>query len=252
MDKFNPTTAVLNSTERGKALCKQFNKNLSVISKSATRVKPAEPTKEMTLNQVKELYAYLSSLEDKIDLKKATINGSPDNATLSWFTAGGSAGLAWCRLILKQQGILKSYSKEITKEELNTEDNSRFTKAPVLKALNEELKQVTYVAMQPGVDLHGDQTDAEEIRKAKENFNKSAQRANLFHMVMTDTFEVIESYLAPVDMIINEHFVEKGAWLMTLQVYDDSLWEMIKSGSINGISIGALANVQDVEDEMED
>lgn len=116
----------------------------------------------------------------------------------------------------------------------------------VAKAINEELQQVTYVAMQPGVDLQGDMVDLETVRLAKESFNKSAQRANLFHLTMTDAFEVIESYLIPCDVTLNDHFVEKGSWLMTLQVNDQDVWDMIKSEEINGISIGAMAEVEEL------
>lgn len=117
-------------------------------------------------------------------------------------------------------------------------------KIPVAKSVNEELMQVTYVAMKPGVDLHGDLVDVETIRLAKESFNKSAQRANLFHLTMTNSFKVIESYQIPCDVNLNEHFVEKGSWLMTLQVNDSDVWEMIKTDDINGISIGAMAEVE--------
>lgn len=118
----------------------------------------------------------------------------------------------------------------------------------IAKALNEELKQVTYVAMLPGVDLHGDEVDLETIRLAKESFNKSAMRPNLFHMTMTDAFETIESYLAPADMVLNGNAVLKGTWLMTLQVHDDDIWQMIKDDEITGLSIGAMANVEELED----
>lgn len=134
---------------------------------------------------------------------------------------------------------------------LNTKDimNKINTKVQVAKALNEELKQVTYVAMLPdSTDLAGDYTSAEEVRKAKESFNSSQQRANLFHMSMTDTFSVIESYLAPADMILSNQAVLKGTWLMTLQINDDELWESVKSGDINGISIGAEALVETLDD----
>lgn len=131
-----------------------------------------------------------------------------------------------------------------TKDIMNNKIN---TKVQVAKALNEELKQVTYVAMLPGVDLHGDEVDLEDIRLAKESFNKSAKRANLFHMTMTDSFETIESYLAPADMILNNNVVLKGTWLMTLQVHDDDVWQMIKDDEITGLSISAMASVEKIE-----
>jgi hypothetical protein len=120
----------------------------------------------------------------------------------------------------------------------------------VAKSTNEELKQVTYVAMIPDhTDLHGDYTSAEEVRKAHYSFHKSMQNANLFHKVMTDTFEIIESYLAPTDVELGGHEVKKGTWLVTLQVLDDDVWELIKSGDINGVSIGAFAQVEEVDEE---
>ena len=124
------------------------------------------------------------------------------------------------------------------------------TQSKIAKAVNEELKQVTYVCMLPdSTDLQGDYTSVEEVRKAKESFNKSHQQANLFHMVNTDQFEVIESYLAPADMVLNSIAVLKGTWIMTLQINEDSLWQMIKDGDVIGLSIGAMADVTDVETE---
>lgn len=122
-------------------------------------------------------------------------------------------------------------------------------KVKIAKALNEELKQVTYVAMLPdSTDLHGDFTSADEVRAAKESFNKSLQQANLFHLMNTDTFSVIESYVTPADMILNGIAVLKNTWLISLQVHEDTLWELIKSGEINGLSIGAMAEVEIVDE----
>ena len=125
---------------------------------------------------------------------------------------------------------------------------SKQNNVPVIKALNEELMQVTYVAMLPGVDLHLDEVDLETVRLAKESFNKSAMRPNLFHVTMTDSFEVIESFLMPCDAELNSQFVAKGTWLVTLQVYDDDVWQMIKNDEITGLSIGAMSNVETLQD----
>lgn len=123
----------------------------------------------------------------------------------------------------------------------------------ITKSVNEELMQVTYVAMKPGVDLHGDETSVEEVRIAKESFNKSAMRANMFHVGMTDSFDIIESYLAPADMELNTYPVMKGEWLVTLQINDRELWRMIKEDEITGVSIGAMARTEEIEEpEKED
>lgn len=247
---FKTTTAVLNNSARAVALSKSQNKNLESIVKSL-RGKFVQIKSEMTLQEVKDLYSVLINLESKVDLRKCLAENKTPSETILWYLHGGNAGLAWSRSVLKSEGILKSYSKDITEEEMQQEGESVWNKAPVVKSLNEELKQVTYVAMQEGVDLHGDLVTAQEVQKAHASFSKSAMKANLFHMMMTDTFSVLESYLAPVDMVLSEHFVKKGTWLMTLQVNDDDVWQLIKSGEINGISIGALANVEDIEDDTD-
>lgn len=126
------------------------------------------------------------------------------------------------------------------------------SKSIVIKSSNEKLKQATFVVLQPNVvDAHGDIYDETEIRKAKESFNKACMRANLFHIMETDTFEFIESYLTPADMVVNNEFVAKGSWLCTIQAHDDSVWDAIESGEINGVSIGCSATVEYLENTDE-
>lgn len=130
--------------------------------------------------------------------------------------------------------------------------NKSISQTMLVKQLNKELMQVTYVAMLEGTDLQGDYISADEVRKAKESFNRSMQRANLFHIMMTDKFFVEESYLAPTDLNFGGVDIKKGTWLITLQINDEDLWEMIKTGEINGISIGAMASIEEYEDESEE
>lgn len=249
---FTPTSAVLNNHQRGQALAKKHNKDVKTLVKNLTRVKPVEISKSLTLDDVKSLYNFLTKIEPKVDLRKAMQDGSAPSETIAWYLHGGSAALAWSRMILKSEGILKSHKTEITEEEINKEDNNVWTKTPVIKALDEKLKQATFVVLQPDVvDAHGDIYDANEIRKAKESFNKACMRANLFHMMETDTFEFIESYLTPADMIVNGEFVSKGSWLCTIQAHDDQVWAGIESGEINGVSIGCSATVEYLENENE-
>lgn len=123
------------------------------------------------------------------------------------------------------------------------------TEIKIAKALNEELKQALFVCMVPNeVDLHGDITSEEEVLKACHNFNKFCGTPNLFHIVKTTTFEFAESYIAPVDFELGDKLVKKGTWLVKVQVLSDNLWELIKSGEINGVSIGALAKVETAEE----
>lgn len=120
----------------------------------------------------------------------------------------------------------------------------------VAKALNPELMQATFVVMVPDeIDLHGDITAEEDVRKACHNFNKFCRKANLFHLVETSTFEFAESFIAPTDFSLDGRFIKKGTWLTTIQCLDEGLWSLIKSGEICSVSIGALARVENLDKE---
>lgn len=259
---YAPTQAMINNAKRGLALREKYGRGgldtreagKQGIGSGVARARDIASGKNLSLDTVKRMYSFFSRHEKNYNPKAREPDGGPKAGEISWLLWSGSAGFAWARSILRKEGILKSYTQEITKAELESEDEIRGFKLPITKAVDEELYQVTYVAMIPDhTDLHGDYTSAEEVRKAKESFNKSMQRANLFHLVMTDSFDIIESYLAPTDFILGDKFVQKGTWLVTLQVYDtEELWPMIKSGDINGVSIAALAHVENLEEDEDD
>ena len=118
----------------------------------------------------------------------------------------------------------------------------------IIKKSDEELKQVLFVVMTPDVvDAHGDVTSASEIAKACHNFNQFCGKANLLHLVETSSFSIVESYIAPVDFDVEGNSITKGTWLANLQVHDETLWELVKSGDINGVSIGAKALCETLE-----
>lgn len=250
--KYTPTTAVTNNMQRGIALKNKYsNRSSTAHITTQEQVQKAEQivANGFTLDAIKEMYYKLTQLEKSVDYRKRLEDKGPSEEIIKFYAFGGSAGLAWTRLVLKEQGILKSYKKDITEAELQKDgDDATYGKIQVAKAMDTELMQVTYVAMKPGVDLHGDLVELEDIRLAKESFNKSMMRANMFHMVMTDSFDIIESFLAPTEMVLNKNLVEKGEWLVTLQIHDPDLWDMIKNDEITGVSIGATAIVETLED----
>lgn len=125
-------------------------------------------------------------------------------------------------------------------------------KVEVTKSVDTEQRRALFVAMEPDVeDAHGDITSVEEVEKACNNFNQHCNVANLFHLVETEDAIIQQSFIAPVDMQIDDRFISKGTWLQWWHFPEtdtgDVLWDMVKSGEINGISIGALATVEDIE-----
>ncbi len=52
--------------------------------------------------------------------------------------------------------------------------------------------------------------------------------------------EIVENYIAPVDMVINNETVKKGTWLMGV-IWSPEYYEKVKKGEITGYSMGGTA-----------
>lgn len=254
---YAPTQAMINNAKRGLALQEKYNRGGLDTSEAGEQgigsgVAHARDiiNGNLSINSVKKMYNFFNRHEENYLPNKKEADGGPTAGTIAWLLWGGTAGRAWARKILKEEGILKSFKRDITEQELSEEDKIVKEDLQIAKSVNEELKQATFIVMVPEeVDLHGDVTTEDEVRKACHNFNKFCMKANLFHLVQTDTFEIAESYIAPTDFILGDKFVKKGTWLCTLQVLDDKLWQLIKSGEVNGVSIGAMAKVEYLDEE---
>lgn len=61
----------------------------------------------------------------------------------------------------------------------------------------------------------------------------------------------VESHVTRVDMEFPSGIVRKGTWLMGLRFDDLGLWQAVKAGELNGLSIGGTAWVEPAEPEAE-
>lgn len=239
---YKPTEAIVNNSLKGLAL---LEKNTSLKAKSKQQeLQPVSKSLqgELELHEVHSLYFRLLKAKEKYNPKQLLegYNVTPDTA--SFLALGGNAALAWASAIVNKS------TEDKTK--VDTEDDIPGIPLQVTKAVNTDLMQATFVVMVPDeVDLHGDITSVEDVRKACHNFNKFCRKSSLFHLVETDTFDIAESWISPVDFSLGGKFVKKGTWLCTVQVHDDDLWQLIKKGDICSVSIGAMAKVQKIEDE---
>lgn len=194
----------------------------------------------LSLDSVKRMAAFFSRHEKNFrpDVKES--DGGPTAGTIAWYLWGGSPGKAWSDSVLNRE------------EKLEKDNGFSIPLIEHLsKATDNLLKQVTYVAMRANsTDSQGDFTSEEEVRKAKESFNKALKKknmSNLMHLYKTDSFEVIESYCSLAEMQIGDDKVYKGDWLITLQLFDDDLMNGILKGDFVGLSIGARAKVEYLE-----
>ena len=123
----------------------------------------------------------------------------------------------------------------------------------VTKSLDEEDRKALFVVLEPDVvDLHGDTYTAVEVEKACENYNEHCRVANLFHQVETQEATVVQSFISPADFTLDNGVeVAKGTWLQWWKFPEtetgEALWQGVKSGDINGVSIGAMATAEELE-----
>jgi len=127
---------------------------------------------------------------------------------------------------------------------------------PVIKSVEQEERKALFVVLEPSVvDLHGDIYDAKEIEKACINFNKHCQKANFFHRVELQEAEIIQSYISPTDFVLETptgtQTVAKGTWIQEWRFPEgeigNMLWEGVKSGEFNGVSIGARCEYEELQ-----
>jgi hypothetical protein len=104
--------------------------------------------------------------------------------------------------------------------------------------VEEEKRLVTGVVVEPETeDTYGDIISPEEIEKAMINFMEKGPQIRVQHdMNFTPKVAIIENWIEREGRIIGENFVKAGTWLMTTKINDDEVWEMIKSGKLNGYS----------------
>lgn len=232
------TETIKNNLRKAIAFSKSYN--IDVNSKEVEFAN-ALLNKSVTKADVIRMFQSSMLLKEKMLNKQRTSKVTSD--TIKWYASGGLAGFNYSARIMKEIGL---YKTDEVKDK--TEDKVFGVNTKIIKSVNNELKQALYVVLEPDVvDAHLDTYDENEVRKACENFNNSLAQANLFHMVMTDTFEVIESYIAPVDMVFDTTLIKKGTWLMKLQFLDDNIWQGVLDGAFSGLSIGAWATVENLE-----
>ncbi len=140
--------------------------------------------------------------------------------------ADGEHGLA--------DDLFRPYTSEISL--LNGEGSELF------KAKEEE-RFVLGIVLEPETeDSQHDVYSAEEIRKAAHGFMAEFQNMGLMHRTLVNgKVQILESYLAPVAFSIGKQKVKKGTWLLGTRVLDDDLWGAVKTGKLQGYSIGGSA-----------
>jgi hypothetical protein len=124
-----------------------------------------------------------------------------------------------------------------------TEDEFQSVKMKVLKDGDVRKRVILGVALVPDeVDLQDDLISAPEIERAAHQFMLNKGQIGIMHQEFpSGATAVVESYLAPHDMILGNDTISKGSWVIGVKVFDDDLLKRIEEGEFTGFSIGGHA-----------
>lgn len=136
---------------------------------------------------------------------------------------------------------------------------TKATKEPTFETLvklvtkaDDPQKLVYGVVYEPEVeDAHGDYMDAETIEKAAHSFMEDYQQIDKQHDFTTSAGKVVESYIAPIDMTIEDTTITKGTWVLVTKATDE-MWEDIQKGEFTGYSLAGTAQVEEVQKQTTD
>lgn len=127
----------------------------------------------------------------------------------------------------------------------------------VTKSVDEEMRVALFVVLEPQDgdltnDAHLDTYTEADIELACKSFNLHCQKANLFHLVQTEEVEILESYISPVEFNLDGEIVKKGTWLQKWYFPEtevgETLWQDVKNGVLTGLSIGCVAEREELND----
>lgn len=112
-------------------------------------------------------------------------------------------------------------------------------------------KRIVYSVVYPSmiVDTYGDFTDGDTLRKAAHDFMRDGSPflVDTMHDESPNGSYVIESYMVEDEK--SEY--PKDSWVVGIKVENRALWDEVKSGKINGISLSFLARSEPVVAEID-
>ncbi|MEX0134928.1 hypothetical protein MRBLBA71_001465 [Bacillus nitratireducens] len=138
-----------------------------------------------------------------------------------------------------------------------SDDQPNFVKeVKIIKGEDEEQKLVYGVVYEPGSadnpethDSHGDFMEASDIEKSAHNFILKYRNIDTQHDFNAGAGEVVESYIAPADMEVNDETIIKGSWVLVTKATEE-IWESIQKGNYTGYSLAGVAETEVIEEEV--
>jgi hypothetical protein len=129
-----------------------------------------------------------------------------------------------------------------------------FEFVPVERQVQQKWKRVVtgVVADPENVDSEKRKILPEVIEKMAWGFLENSRNFGVFHqkdkngnpVVLNDKIKVVESWVTQEKIIRNGVTIPKGAWVITVRIHDDKIWDMIVKGILKGFSFEAKVKMR--------
>lgn len=150
-----------------------------------------------------------------------------------------------------ERSLLDKFTDMLSKHFGGSQENKKV----IIKQLDdEEMVAIEQLYITIGdIDGVGDTYASPEVcREMVRSFNQAIEKGNLkanyFHKVMTEDFTVLKAWVCEVDCIIGETEVKEGTPLVKVKFNNEKAWNLRKSGDLMGVSIGAIAEWEVVDE----
>ena len=102
----------------------------------------------------------------------------------------------------------------------------------------EEVLGIVLVPDEP--DGEGDIFTKDAVKNACYQFNRDFmnQTYRHQHFLTKEQVEVVESYIAPVEMRMGDKVIKEGTWLMRSIIHDPEIQKDVREGRLKGFSVG--------------
>lgn len=232
---FTPNDSMKSNARKGLEWRKKYGKGGTAVG--VARARDIVNGKGLSLSTVKRMHSFFSRHSGN---EKGPVG---DNGRTAWALWGGTAGAAWARNILRQEGLLK---KEDDTMEFRTE----------VEILSKEsvddgpLYVYGAVLIPDKFDRQGDIVDKDVIRKAAREYMINAQHAGLKHkwLLAKEGIQLTQNFIAPADMKIGQKDIPEGSWVVEFRVTDSTLKKAISEGQYKSFSVGGRTIREPVEE----
>ena len=109
-----------------------------------------------------------------------------------------------------------------------------------IQKVDEEQRLVYGTVLVPDVaDTQGDIVSKEDIVTSAHNFMLEYQQMGEVHKSINEMCKIVESYIEPIT----------GIWKIAVKVFDDAVWDKVKSGEYAAFSVGGQGRREPIDEE---